>query len=97
MKEVQVRVQTPLSAQCSTYHWIKIISFVSIIQQNLDLVLLYLRVVHCIDFYNANEYHYEDEMPMRCGIMHVRAQPLVSGNKKDGKLVCFHLEKYSAC
>ena len=52
--------------------------------QNLDLVLLYLRIVHCIDFYNANEYHYEDEMPMRCGIMHVRAQPLVSGNKKDG-------------
>jgi len=53
------------------------------LMKNLDLVLLYLRVVHCIDFYNANEYHYEDEMPMRCGIMHVRAQPLVSGNKKD--------------
>jgi len=51
--------------------------------KNLDLVLLYLRVVHCIDFYNANEYHYEDEMPMRCGIMHVRAQPLESANRKD--------------
>lgn len=53
------------------------------LQKNLDLVLLYLRIVHCLDYYNANEYQHEDEMPMRCGIMHVRAQPLESACKKD--------------
>jgi len=53
------------------------------LQKNLDLVLLYLRVVHCVDYYNANEYHYEDEMPMRCGIIHVRSQPLEAACKKD--------------
>jgi len=49
----------------------------------LDLVLIYLRLVHCIDYYNGNEYLNEDEMPMRCGIMHVRAAPLEAASKKD--------------
>jgi len=40
--------------------------------QALDKILLYLRVVHCIDYYNGNNYSYEDEMPARCGIIHVR-------------------------
>jgi hypothetical protein len=43
----------------------------------LDRMLLYLRVVHSIDFYNALEYQQEDLMPNRCGIMFVRpALPL---------------------
>ncbi|KAL4659945.1 hypothetical protein GN956_G221 [Arapaima gigas] len=38
----------------------------------LDRLLLYLRIVHSIDYYNACEYPNEDEMPNRCGIIHVR-------------------------
>lgn len=49
----------------------------------LDLLMLYLRLVHCIDYYNATDYLHEDEMPMRCGIMHVRAAPLEAASKKD--------------
>jgi len=49
----------------------------------LDLLILYLRLVHCIDYYNATDYIHEDEMPMRCGIMHVRAAPLEAASKKD--------------
>jgi len=49
----------------------------------LDLTLLYLRVVHCIDFYNGNEYVHEDEMPLRCGIMHVRSTHMEAHCKKD--------------
>jgi len=55
----------------------------------LDIVILYLRIVHSVDYYNGNEYKYEDEMPMRCGIHHLRAQPLESASKKDGKLYTF--------
>lgn len=40
----------------------------------LDRMLLYLRIVHSVDFYNHSEYPNEDEMPNRCGIMHVRSQ-----------------------
>ncbi|XP_028839213.1 serrate RNA effector molecule homolog isoform X2 [Denticeps clupeoides] len=38
----------------------------------LDRLLLYLRIVHSIDYYNSCEYPSEDEMPNRCGIIHVR-------------------------
>ncbi|KAM8973119.1 serrate RNA effector molecule homolog isoform 1-T1 [Pelodytes ibericus] len=38
----------------------------------LDKLLLYLRIVHSVDYYNTCEYPSEDEMPTRCGIMHVR-------------------------
>nr|KAG5701269.1 hypothetical protein BaRGS_020631 [Batillaria attramentaria] len=41
----------------------------------LDRMILYLRVVHSIDYYSANEYPNEDEMPHRCGIMHARGMP----------------------
>jgi len=37
--------------------------------------VLYLRLVHSIDYYAANEYPNEDEMPHRCGIMHARGEP----------------------
>ncbi|KAJ8322207.1 hypothetical protein KUTeg_000678 [Tegillarca granosa] len=35
-------------------------------------MILYLRIVHSVDYYSANEYPNEDEMPHRCGIMHAR-------------------------
>uniref|UniRef100_A0A3B3RRF6 Serrate RNA effector molecule homolog (Arabidopsis) n=1 Tax=Paramormyrops kingsleyae TaxID=1676925 RepID=A0A3B3RRF6_9TELE len=38
----------------------------------LDRLLQYLRIVHSIDYYNSCEYPNEDEMPNRCGIVHVR-------------------------
>ncbi|XP_046429120.1 serrate RNA effector molecule homolog isoform X1 [Neodiprion fabricii] len=41
----------------------------------LDRLVLYLRIVHSVDYYNHCEYPNEDEMPNRCGIMHVRGSP----------------------
>lgn len=41
----------------------------------LDRLLLYLRIVHSVDYYNHSEYASEDEMPNRCGIMHARGSP----------------------
>ncbi|KAK3577793.1 hypothetical protein CHS0354_000209 [Potamilus streckersoni] len=41
----------------------------------LDKLILYLRIVHSIDYYSANEYPNEDEMPHRCGIIHARGVP----------------------
>ncbi|XP_044751851.1 serrate RNA effector molecule homolog isoform X2 [Coccinella septempunctata] len=38
----------------------------------LDRIILYLRIVHSIDYYNHCEYPNEDEMPNRCGILHAR-------------------------
>ncbi|KAK7586146.1 hypothetical protein V9T40_004022 [Parthenolecanium corni] len=38
----------------------------------LDKMLLYLRFVHSVDYYNHCEYPNEDEMPNRCGIIHAR-------------------------
>ena len=38
----------------------------------LDKLILYLRIVHSIDFYNATEYQQEDWMPNRLGILHAR-------------------------
>lgn len=38
----------------------------------LDRLILYLRVVHSIDFYNSIEYQQEDSMPNRLGIIFVR-------------------------
>uniref|UniRef100_A0A4W6FVP3 Serrate, RNA effector molecule n=1 Tax=Lates calcarifer TaxID=8187 RepID=A0A4W6FVP3_LATCA len=40
--------------------------------QVLDRLLLYLRLVHSVDYYNFCEYPAEDEMPHRCGLIHVR-------------------------
>jgi len=41
----------------------------------LDKMVLYLRIVHSVDFYNHSEYPNEDEMPNRCGILHARGLP----------------------
>ncbi|XP_052767581.1 serrate RNA effector molecule homolog isoform X2 [Mya arenaria] len=50
----------------------------------LDTMILYLRIVHSIDYYSANEYPNEDEMPHRCGIMHCRgANATPKTTKKD--------------
>ncbi|XP_014260157.1 serrate RNA effector molecule homolog isoform X2 [Cimex lectularius] len=41
----------------------------------LDRLLLYLRIVYSVDYYNMSQYTSEDEMPNRCGIMHLRGMP----------------------
>lgn len=41
----------------------------------LDKIILYLRIVHSVDYYNHCEYPNEDEMPNRCGILHARGSP----------------------
>ncbi|XP_019729670.1 serrate RNA effector molecule homolog isoform X2 [Hippocampus comes] len=38
----------------------------------LDTLLIYLRVVHSLDYYNFCQYPAEDHMPHRCGLIHVR-------------------------
>ncbi|XP_046865084.1 serrate RNA effector molecule homolog isoform X2 [Xenia sp. Carnegie-2017] len=39
----------------------------------LDRLVLYLRIVHSMDYYSGAEYLYEDDMPNRCGIIHIRS------------------------
>lgn len=52
--------------------------------QILDKLILYLRIVHSIDYYNSSEYQQEDNMPYRCGVLHVRGSSLV---KSDSNIV----------
>lgn len=59
----------------------------------LDQMLLYLRIVHSVDFYSLTEYSSEDEMPNRCGILHVR-DALPSGESTQVTLT--EIEEYSA-
>ncbi|KYO25871.1 serrate RNA effector molecule-like protein [Alligator mississippiensis] len=51
----------------------------------LDRLLLYLRIVHSVDYYNTAEYVNEDEMPNRCGIVHVRG-PLPPNRVTHGEV-----------
>uniref|UniRef100_G3VZ80 Serrate RNA effector molecule homolog n=1 Tax=Sarcophilus harrisii TaxID=9305 RepID=G3VZ80_SARHA len=52
----------------------------------LDKLLLYLRIVHSLDYYNTCEYPNEDEMPNRCGIIHVRG-PIPPNRISHGEVV----------
>lgn len=54
----------------------------------LDKLILYLRIVHSMDFYNHCEYPYEDEMPNRCGIIHAR------GPAPSNKIVSNEIQDY---
>lgn len=42
------------------------------LERVLDKLLLYLRVVHSVDYYNATEYYGEDDMPTRIGLVYAR-------------------------
>jgi len=60
--------------------------------QVLDKMILYLRIVHSVDFYNHSEYPNEDEMPNRCGILHARGIPptaTVTNNEVDEYIAGF--------
>ncbi|XP_017037069.1 serrate RNA effector molecule homolog isoform X2 [Drosophila kikkawai] len=49
----------------------------------LDRLVLYLRIVHSVDYYNHCEYPYEDEMPNRCGIIHARGPAPIRVTNND--------------
>ena len=55
----------------------------------LDRLLLYLRIVHSVDFYNHADYANEDEMPNRLGIVHAR------GPAPDNKVTADLMDDYS--
>jgi len=57
----------------------------------LDRLILYLRIVFSFDFYNINEYALEDEMPNRCGLLHVR--PNKQEDQDDEKEVAEYVKK----
>ena len=50
----------------------------------LDRLILYLRVVHSVDYYNGGDYPHEDEMPNRCGIIHVRGSAPEKATQPEG-------------
>lgn len=49
----------------------------------MDRLILYLRVVHSVDYYNCSEYSQEDSMPNRCGVIHVRGAPLSTTTQSE--------------
>lgn len=57
--------------------------------QVLDRMILYLRIVHSLDYYSASEYPNEDEMPHRCGIIHGRGPPPLKITQNDGMFLSF--------
>merc|ERR1712123_158908 len=57
----------------------------------MDRLILYLRIVFSFDFYNRNEYACEDEMPNRCGLLHVR--PIPKGEENSDKEVTEYIQK----
>jgi len=57
----------------------------------LDKLVLFLRIVYSFDFYNQNEYLLEDEMPNRCGLLHVRPTP--SEHEDDPKEVTNYINR----
>jgi len=59
--------------------------------KSLDRLILYLRIVFSLDFYNRNEYPFEDEMPNRCGLLHVR--PSANGEQNSEKEIAEYVQK----
>lgn len=52
-----------------------VLNYDKVLAKLVDKLILYLRLVHSVDYYNNAEYRNEDEMPNRCGIIHVRGEP----------------------
>ena len=60
----------------------------------LDKLVLYLRVVHSIDFYNSTENQQEDSMPNLCGLMFVRPALLVNAASASLKITQKEINQY---
>lgn len=65
------------------------------LNQVLDTLVLYLRIVHSIDFYNSAEYQQEDSMPNRCGIMFVRPSVPTNAAMASLRTTLDEIEQYS--
>lgn len=61
----------------------------------LDRLLLYLRIVHSIDYYNHSDYPNEDEMPNRIGIMHARGM-VSSSSRVSQQEINEHIKNFEA-
>ena len=55
---------------------------------------MYLRIVHSIDYYNGSDYPHEDEMPNRCGILHVRGEKPEKANYSEGMIALYMCFQY---
>ena len=64
-----------------------------ILLQALDRLVLYLRIVHSVDYYNGSDYPHEDEMPNRCGILHVRGEKPERASYSDGMFLAVFLNR----
>lgn len=83
---------------CHSAVWLKmanlVVSLPSLSSQVLDRLVLYLRIVHSIDYYNTCEYPSEDEMPNRCGMIHVRG-PIPPNRITHGEGQCASFVLYN--
>lgn len=52
----------------------------------LDLLIIYLRVVHSLDYYAGAIYLLEDQMPHRCGIFHARGDRGLNSSTANGRI-----------
>jgi len=55
-------------------------------QNALDKIILYLRIVHSFDFYAHTAYPNEDSLPNRLGIMHIRGPLPDEKTRPDGSI-----------
>lgn len=90
-KLAKVRVQTHYSAHFTVTET-RLFNQSLHLLQVLDRLVLYLRVVHSIDYYNTCEYPSEDEMPNRCGMIHVRG-PIPPNRITHGEGQSSNMEK----
>ncbi|TGZ65849.1 hypothetical protein CRM22_005680 [Opisthorchis felineus] len=65
-----------------------VLEYDPVLAKALDYLILYLRVVHSVDFYAGAIYPMEDSMPHRCGILHARGDrglnPTLPGGRSAG-------------
>ena len=64
-------------------------SHICYVNEYFNNIVCISRFVHSIDFYNRTEYVNEDDMPNRCGILHVR------GTTDDSTVSEEQIEKYN--
>ena len=64
-------------------------SHICYVNEYFNNIVCISRFVHSIDFYNRTEYVNEDDMPNRCGILHVR------GTTNDSTISEEQIEKYN--
>eukprot|EP00088_Acartia_fossae_P043683 TRINITY_DN460_c0_g1_i1.p1 TRINITY_DN460_c0_g1~~TRINITY_DN460_c0_g1_i1.p1 ORF type:complete len:617 (-),score=197.12 TRINITY_DN460_c0_g1_i1:130-1980(-) len=72
VEEMSAEEEELLGSDSNTASSFKAIECDDELTSRLDKLILYLRLVHSVDLYNAAFYATEEERPNRCGIFHVR-------------------------